>query len=145
MPVVVFCMFFTSQEINIKRSPNTAKLFVDIFMDQKTSSGPEKHLGGASRGAQPTRARQAPLVRPGGLCHPRVTPIVLLWPMLLPLLHKTSAKSYAVFGLRLVMIFCEVKNKQNTTTGTGHYVNRLVPKNDIKLLLKGCKHPRMII
>ena len=24
------------------------------------------------------------------------------------------------------------KNKQKTATGTGHYVNRLVPKNDIK-------------
>ena len=44
MTVVVFCMFFTSQEINTKLSPNTAKLFVD-FLDQKTSSGLEKHLG----------------------------------------------------------------------------------------------------
>ena len=26
------------------------------------------------------------------------------------------------------------KNKLKTTTGNGHYVNRLVPKNDIKLL-----------
>ena len=26
MPVAIFCMFFTSQEINIKWSPNTAKL-----------------------------------------------------------------------------------------------------------------------
>ena len=26
------------------------------------------------------------------------------------------------------------KKKQKTATGTGHYVNRLVPKNDIKLL-----------
>ena len=35
----------------------------------------------------------------------------------------------------MVLIFCEVKNKQKkTATGIGHYVNRLVPKNDIKLL-----------
>ena len=27
-----------------------------------------------------------------------------------------------------------VKNKQKTATGTGYWVNRLVPKNDIKLL-----------
>ena len=32
------------------------------------------------------------------------------------------------FGLCLVLIFCKVKNKQKTTTGIGHYVNRLVPK-----------------
>ena len=47
---------------------------------------------------------------------------------------KKSPKSFAAFGLGLVLIFCEVKNKQKTTTGTEHYVNRLVPKNDIKLL-----------
>ena len=29
--VVVFSMFFTSQKINIKRTPNAAKLFVDFF------------------------------------------------------------------------------------------------------------------
>ena len=31
MPVVVFCMFFTSQEINIKWSPNAMKLLEDFF------------------------------------------------------------------------------------------------------------------
>ena len=31
MPVAVFCMFFTSQEINTKRSPNASKLFVNFF------------------------------------------------------------------------------------------------------------------
>jgi hypothetical protein len=45
-----------------------------------------------------------------------------------------KSKSFTVFGLRLIGIFYEVKNKQKTATGTGHYVNRLVPKNDIKLL-----------
>ena len=38
-------------------------------------------------------------------------------------------------GFHLVLIFCEVKKKQKTATGTGHYVNRLVPKIDVKLLL----------
>ena len=45
---------------------------------------------------------------------------------------KKSTKSFAAFGLLLVLISCDVKNKQKTTTGIGHYVNRLVPKNDIK-------------
>ena len=45
---------------------------------------------------------------------------------------KKSTKSFAAFGLRLVLISCDVKNMQKTVTGTGHYVNRLVPKNDIK-------------
>ena len=45
-----------------------------------------------------------------------------------------SSRSFVVFGLRLILISCDVKNKQKTATGTGHWVNRLVPKNDIKLL-----------
>ena len=45
---------------------------------------------------------------------------------------KKSTKSFTAFGLRLVLISCDVKIKQKTATGTWHYVNRLVPKNDIK-------------
>ena len=73
MPVAVFYMFLTSQEINTKRSPNAAKLFGDFF-------GPgdiqwiEEAPGGAPRGAQPTRARQESQARPGGLCPPGVPP-----------------------------------------------------------------------
>ena len=52
---------------------------------------------------------------------------------------KKSIKSFAAFGLHLVLISCNVKNIQKTTTGTWHYVNRLVPKNDMKLLLNDCK------
>ena len=50
------------------------------------------------------------------------------------LVQKKSPKSFAAFGLRLVLISCEVKKEQKTTTGTGHYVNKLVLENDIKLL-----------
>ena len=42
------------------------------------------------------------------------------------------SKNFSVFGLCLVLIYCVVKNMQKTATGTWHYVNRLVPKNDIK-------------
>ena len=45
---------------------------------------------------------------------------------------KKSTKSFTAFGLRLVFISCDVKNMQKTATDTWHYVNRLVPKNDIK-------------
>ena len=55
------------------------------------------------------------------------------------MVQKKSPKSFAAFGLRLVLIFYEVKNKQKTATGTRHYLNRLVPKNDIKLLQNDCK------
>ena len=34
--------------------------------------------------------------------------------------RKNSPKNFAAFGLRLVLIFYEVKNKQKIATGTGH-------------------------
>ena len=39
-------------------------------------------------------------------------PQVLLWPILGVLVHKNSPKSFAAFGLRLILIFCDVKNKK---------------------------------
>ena len=68
-----------------------------------------------------------------GCAHLGASPLVL-WPTGCLLVQKRSPKSFAAFGLRLILIFREVKNKEKTATGTGHYVNRLVPKNDIKLL-----------
>ena len=95
--------------------------FWRFFMDQNTQDGPEAHLRGAPREHNPPRRA---LVG----CSPQV----LLWPILGVLVHKKSPKSFAVFGLRLILISCDVKNIEKTATGTWHYVNRLVPKNDIK-------------
>ena len=39
-------------------------------------------------------------------------PQVLLWPNMCLLVHKKSPWSFVAFGLRLVLISCEVKNKQ---------------------------------
>ena len=94
----------------------------------------KRWCGRPPRWAQPTWACLGPQARPGVLCSPWSPPLVLLWPILCLLVQKNSLKSFAAFGLRLVLIFCEVKTSKKTTTGTGHYVNRLVPKNDIKLL-----------
>ena len=73
VPVVVFCMFFTSQEINTKRSPNVAKVFGDFFGPEDIQWAEEAPWG-APMGAQPTRARQEAQARPGGLCPPLVPP-----------------------------------------------------------------------
>ena len=48
---------------------------------------------------------------------------------------KKSSKSFAVFVLRLIYFSCDVKNMQKIATSTGHYVTRLDPRNDIKLLV----------
>ena len=48
--------------------------FTENFYVQKEHNGPWLRLGGAPRGAQPTRVRQEAQARPGGLCPPRVPP-----------------------------------------------------------------------
>ena len=50
MPVAAFCMFFTSQEINIKWSPNAAKLFVDFSRPEDTCWA-KKVPEGSSKGS----------------------------------------------------------------------------------------------
>ena len=128
MLVVVFYLFFTLQNIHIKWRANAMKLFGGFF-------GPEDHRwaiaapGGAPRGAQPTRAPLGAQARPGGLCPPQWPPAPPLHPINSQIFQKNAA-----FGLRLIGIFCEVKTKKKTATRTWDYVNRLVPKNDIKLL-----------
>ena len=53
---------------------------------------------------------------PGGLgapwwvVPPSGHPQVLLWPIGSLLAHKKSTKSFAVFGLRLILISCKAKN-----------------------------------
>ena len=64
--------------------------FAEIFMDQKTNNGPKKHLGGAPRGAQPTRACQGPRAHPGGLCPPRWPPAPPLRPINSQIFQKPS-------------------------------------------------------
>ena len=74
MPVVVFCMFFYIAGNQYQTESKCNETSRRIFMDQKTNSGTKKHLGGAPRGAQPTRAHQEAQACPGGLCPPRVPP-----------------------------------------------------------------------
>ena len=90
-------------------------------MGQKEHNVPWLRLGAALREAQPTRARQegcALLEAPPGAARAHY---VRSGP-------KKPSWSFVAFGLRLILISCDVKNMQKTTTGTSHYVNRLVPK-----------------
>ena len=52
--------------------------------------------------------------------------------ILLPKNHiyskKNSPSIFIPFGLRLIWIYCETINMQQTGTGTGHWINMLVPK-----------------
>ena len=74
MPVVVFCLFFVLQNINIKRSPNAMKLFGDFFLDitntrsfgrrpkapEGAHEAPGRAGGGGRRALVPRGAHRAP-------------------------------------------------------------------------------------
>ena len=101
--------------------------FCGYFMDQKTPDGPEQHLG-VPRGGTTDQGAPGPPGVPWWVVPPSGHPKLLLWPTGCLLVHKKSTKSFAVFGLRLIFISCDVKNTQKTTADTGHWVNRLVLK-----------------
>ena len=71
---LLFFACFLHRRKSIPNGVQTQRNSTKIFMDQKEPNGPELHLGGAPREAQPTRARQGLLARPGGLCPPRWPP-----------------------------------------------------------------------
>src|SRR3990170_2601102 len=89
--------------------------FLEYLMIYRAKRG----CGRPPRWAQPTWARLGPQARPGGLCPPRGTPQVLLWPIGCLLVHKKPTKSFTVFGLRLILISCNVKNKQKQQLALG--------------------------
>ena len=107
--------------------------FIEVELGQTEPHGAHKVIGGSPR------------VRHVALSSPRLSYELL--PKLLGSLmcKKKLSKSFVAFGLRLVLIFWKTKNKQKTTTGTRHLVNRLVPRNDIKQHKMHIKYPRLII
>ena len=56
-----------------------------------------------------------PLGVPRWVVPPSGHPQVLLWPILGVLVHKKSTKSSVVFGLRLILIYYDVKNMQKNS------------------------------
>ena len=74
VPVDVFA-FFLHHRKSISNGVQTLQNFLWIFMDQKTSNGPEQDLGGAPRGSQPTKVRLVWLYTPRWPPVPPVRPI----------------------------------------------------------------------
>ena len=63
MPVAVFSMFFTSQKINIRRSPNATKLHGEFLWARRNTTGPGCAWGCPEGGTTHQGA-------PGGPCVP---------------------------------------------------------------------------
>ena len=129
--LLVFACFLLRRK-SIPNGVQTQRNFLWIFYGPADTSWAEEVPKGCPEGG--TTHQGAPRARlglqacPGGLCSPRSTPEVLLRPTGCLLVQKKSTKSFDAFGLRLVLISCDVKNMQKIAIGTGLYVNRLVPK-----------------
>ena len=131
MPVVVFCMFFTSHEINIKQSPNATKLYGDFLWTKRHVMGPGCACGVLRGEHNPPGRAWAPRLALVG-CAPLEA---LLWYFFSTScvfwsrkIHKKFHCIWTPFGI----YFLRCQKHGKITIGTWHYVNRLVPKNDIK-------------
>ena len=128
-------LFLRSQILHFHRflysrrsvTPIGLKFWHDIYPDISFLAAKEGHQPPYG---WPTRVRGAP----GGAGAPPAS-----WPpWSSSRMDFSSQKSYIFqekcppvfipFGLRLIWIFCETKNMQQTGTGTGHWINMLVPK-----------------
>ena len=88
----------------------------------------KKYIRGAMRGSRGWRARPGrwarPLPRDLLADPPTCTPSLLYY-----FLSKNNfSEGFIPFGLRLIFLFCETLKQGKTETGTGLWVNRLVPK-----------------
>ena len=125
-------LFFACFLVRRKSIPNGVQMqrnFTEIFFRPEDTQWAKAARGGAPRRAQGPGAPWW-VVLPSE--HPQAQP----WPIRCLLVQKISSWSFVAFGLRLVLISCDVKNMQKTTTGTWNYVNRLVPKKRYKMTIK---------
>ena len=93
---------------------------LEVFLEYLVIYRTKRGCGRPPRWAEPSWACLGPQARPGGMCPPTPGyPQVLLWPILGVLVYKKSPASFAVFGLHLILISCDVKNKQKQQLAPG--------------------------
>jgi len=78
VPVLVCCMFFVSQKIHIKQSPNVIKIYGELFRNICDFLGVGITANGGPHPPQDTWARPRAQVHRGGLCSPRMSVGALL-------------------------------------------------------------------
>ena len=109
------------------------------FLEYMSIYRAERWWKGPPWAPPPTWVRQGPLACPGGLWAPRASPLMLPWlPSCLLVQNKISKKFRGIwtsFGTDIL----RSKKQAKMATVTGHYVNRLVPKIDIKVLVNEYK------
>ena len=119
---VFFAYFRVSSKRNIKRNETFGNVIFSTNMIQETWSGRQETIEEATRqGACPLaccRLEDSLTWTPSPKC--------VFWS------KKNHREGFIPFGLRLVFLFYETQKQGKTGTGTWHYVNRFVTKNDIK-------------
>ena len=80
---LLFFACFLHHRKSISNGVQTPRKSIEFFYGLEDFHSAKEAHGGAPRGAQPTRARQAHLACPGGLCPPR-------WPPAPPLCSKNT-------------------------------------------------------
>ena len=73
VPVPVCCMFFVSQKIHIKRSPNAIKFYEELFWNICGFREVEPTQTEAHNPHDTSRRAPRAQARPGGLCPPRTS------------------------------------------------------------------------
>ena len=112
MPVAFFFLFFTSQKILIKRSPNATKLYGNFLWTRRNKLGPGFTWVVPRRG-QPTRARQEVQVCPGGFCPPRVPPWTASLLYKYPNITKTLGESTKYSSSRHIVQNNEIQSRHH--------------------------------
>ena len=117
----VFCFAETQYQTEYKK--NGRRFFWNIcdFWEVKSTRDDAR---GAHEGARRTQGGGRPPVS----WTPRASCRVDSSSEKSQIFQTNSSSVFIPFGLRLIWIFCETKNMQQTGSGTGHCINMLVPK-----------------
>ena len=133
MPVAVFCLFLHRRK-SISNGVQMQRNFLKIFSGPEDTRWAKEVPKGGSEGSRTHLGRAWGPRRALVGCAHHGPPLWYFFGPLSVFGPEKISQKFPSFGLRSVLIFCKVKNKPKIAIGTGHYVNRLVPKNNIKLL-----------
>ena len=121
------------------RNSDWGESFAQIFLVKLAFLRQKKGINRLTGGPREPRACLPPWgAAPCLVATPDTVSCWFYFPKIINIPKKISVR-FIPFGLRLILGFCETKNMQQTGTGTGHWINMLVPKNSIKSCQKYMK------
>ena len=110
------------------RNSDWGESFAQIFLIKLAFLRQKESVNRLMGGPRGSGARLGGRARPPTSCPPRIPFRVDFTSQKSLIFQKKSRSVFFPFGLRLILGFCETKNMQQTGTGTGHWINMLVPK-----------------